>query len=101
MTAHSSWGLDARIQLLWLLRRAQYCEGRECLARCCALGVCWPQMWPDLDVPELKGSSLVSPPQVQPLAAPPLTFWGGFSSLCPFDVVFLPSFLTVQDVVAC
>lgn len=52
-------------------------------------------------MPELKGSSLVLPPQVQPLAAPPLTFLGGFSSLWPFDVVFLPNFLTVQDVVAC
>lgn len=58
-------------------------------------------MWLDLDMPELKGSSLVLPPQVQPLAAPPLTFLGGFSSLWPFDVVFLPNFLTVQDVVAC
>lgn len=58
-------------------------------------------MWPDLDVPELKGSSLVSPPQVQTLAAPPLTFLGGFSSLWPFDVVFLPNFLMVQDIVAC
>lgn len=62
---------------------------------------CWPWMWPDLDMPELKGSSLALPLQAQPLAAPPLTFWGAFLSLWPFAVVFLPNFLMVQDVAGC